>query len=168
MILCFVDLCHFSMWACTLASFSVFGNDPFSKLRFVILWKTPVKLASHWAISSQHRANCGQPPQLPAIWLLTWCSPVGWRAVRHLRSQHKFCKQQRWPPLMQIHVLQTLLIYLYRSLFLHLLLERVRAFTMLWDYTNELFTKTTLKKSKRELVKRELLYMNSQNSPLLA
>ena len=29
----------------TLASFSVFGNDPFSKLRFVILWKTPVSLS---------------------------------------------------------------------------------------------------------------------------
>ena len=34
----------------------------------------PIKLASHWAISFQHRANCGQPPQLPAIWLLT-CAP---------------------------------------------------------------------------------------------
>ena len=33
-----------------------------------------VKLASHWAISFQLRANCGQPPQLPAILLLT-CAP---------------------------------------------------------------------------------------------
>ena len=29
----------------TLASFSVFGDDPFSKLKFVILWKTPVSLS---------------------------------------------------------------------------------------------------------------------------
>ena len=59
---------------------------------------------------------------------------------------------------MQIHVLQTLLIYLYRiHCFLHILLERVRAFIMLWDHTNELFIKTTLKRSQRELIKRELL-----------
>ena len=56
-------------------------------------------------------------------------------------------------------------LFISNSLFLHLLLERVRAFIMLWDHTNEFFffIKTTLKRSKWELVKRELLYMNSQN-----
>ena len=49
-------------------------------------------------------------------------------------------------------------LFIWNSLFLHLLLERVRAFTMLWDHTNELFMKTTLKRSKWELVKGELLH----------
>ena len=49
-------------------------------------------------------------------------------------------------------------LFIWNSLFLHLLLERVRAFTMLWDHTSEFFTKTMLKRNKWELVKRELLH----------
>ena len=47
-------------------------------------------------------------------------------------------------------------LFIWNSMFIHLLLERVRAFTMLWDHINELFMKTTLKRSKWELVKQEL------------
>ena len=49
-------------------------------------------------------------------------------------------------------------LLIWNSLFLHSLLERLMAFTMLWDHTNRLFTKTTLKRSKWELAKRELIY----------
>ena len=74
------------------------------------LLKGGVTLGNFFPAPSKMRANS----PASSYFAVELCSPVGRRAAADLGSQHKFCKQQRWPPSMQIHVLQTLLIYLYR------------------------------------------------------
>ena len=115
-----------------------------------------LKLESHWAISFQRRANCGQPPQLPAIWLSTCAPRMGGEQLDTSGANTNFINNKNGRPRFEYTFCRSF-SSIYMEFTVFTLLERVLAFTMLWDHTNELFTKTTLKRSKWELVKQELL-----------